>query len=57
VMDSPAQGRTRYRSQGRLSSWFVRLCVKSGRFVTSGPIVGCRLVARAFPAAGIRGTD
>ena len=26
----------RYRSQGRLSSWFVRLCVKSERFVTSG---------------------
>src|SRR6202035_3119738 len=36
VTDSPAQGRARYRSQGRLSSWFVRLCVKSGRFVTSG---------------------
>src|SRR6516165_1689245 len=32
----PAQGCARYRSQGRLSSWFVRLCVKSGRFVTSG---------------------
>src|SRR5882672_9976217 len=32
----PAQGWARYRSQGRLSSWFVRLCVKSGRFVTSG---------------------
>ena len=34
--DSVAQGCARYRSQGRLSSWFVRLCVKSGRFVTSG---------------------
>jgi hypothetical protein len=26
----------RYRSQDRLSSWLVRLCVKSRRFVTSG---------------------
>src|SRR5439155_10766747 len=24
--------------RGRLSSWFVRLCVKSGRFVTSGQV-------------------
>jgi hypothetical protein len=27
-------------SQGRLSSWFVRLCVKSGRVVTSGRTAG-----------------
>ena len=32
----PAQGCARYRSQGRLSSRFVRLYVKSGQFVTSG---------------------
>jgi chromosome partitioning protein len=32
----PAQGRARCHAQGRLSSWFVRLCVKSARFVTSG---------------------
>jgi hypothetical protein len=32
----PLRGRARYRSQGRLSSWFVRLCVKSGHFVISG---------------------
>jgi hypothetical protein len=31
-----AQGRSQCRSQGRLSSCFVRLCVKSGCFVTSG---------------------
>jgi hypothetical protein len=45
VTDSPAHGRARYRSQGRLSSWFVRLCVKSGRFVTSGH---CGIVGRFF---------
>src|SRR5215471_11657297 len=42
---APAQGCARYRSQGRLSSWFVRLCVKSGQFVTSGHLVGA--LARA----------
>jgi hypothetical protein len=47
--DSPAEGRARYRSQGRLSSWFVRLCVKSGRFVTSGQYgrIGCPWVAES----------
>jgi hypothetical protein len=29
----------RYRSQDRLSSWLVRLCVKSRRFVNSGRLV------------------
>src|SRR6516165_6026758 len=58
----PAQGCARYRSQGRLSSWFVRLCVKSGRFVTSGqdahadiandPATIAALAAVAFPFAG-----
>ncbi len=38
----PAQGHARCRAQGRLSSWFVRLCVKSRRFVTSGLIVVSR---------------
>jgi hypothetical protein len=37
--DGFPQGRARCHSQGRLSSWFVRLCVKSGRFVTSGRYV------------------
>src|ERR1700730_10714461 len=35
----PLRAAPRYRSQGRLSSWFVRLCVQSGRFVTSGALV------------------
>jgi len=50
VTDSPAEGRARYRSQGRLSSWFVRLCVKSGRFVTSGHTVN-----HSFVSLGKRG--
>jgi hypothetical protein len=32
--------------QGRLSSWFVRLCVKSARFVTSGQYGGSFAVHR-----------
>ena len=43
VTDSPAEERGRYRSQGRLSSWFVRLCVKSGHFVTSGQDGLCKI--------------
>jgi hypothetical protein len=34
----PSQGRARCR----LSSWFVRLCVKSRRFVSSGPMAAAR---------------
>ena len=37
----------RYRSQDRRSSWFVRLCVKSRRFVTSGRLVRASLPGRA----------
>jgi len=37
----------RYRSQDRLSSWFVRICVKSKRFVTSGRLVRASLPGRA----------
>ena len=45
MTDSPLSGRARYRAQGRLSSWFVRLCVKSGRFVTSGHIEALQATA------------
>ena len=52
VTESPAEERGRYRSQGRLSSWFVRLCVKSGRFVTSGRSVAPLMPQRALRCAG-----
>ena len=57
MTDSPLSGRARYRAQGRLSSWFVRLCVKSGRFVTSGLYdqragAGCNPVLALIDEAG-----
>jgi hypothetical protein len=52
VTDSAAQGRA--CSQGRLSSWFVRLCVKSRRFVTSGR-VGAEEGAESHKGMGGRG--
>jgi hypothetical protein len=50
VTDSAAQGRA--CSQGRLNSWFVRLCVKSGRFVTSGQDAALDGSIRAFLELG-----
>jgi hypothetical protein len=38
VTDFARSGMHRCHSLVRLSSWFVRLCVKSGHFVTSGHV-------------------